>query len=364
MRYAVPIALGVVTLACSAELPPIVDCEPMGDRQPFCLFQNPEDIVALPDREALIISQMGTMEGDRPGSIVLFEPESERVSLLFDGSASEEPSGPSSWGSERCPGPPGREFSPHGIDLAYRDGGELQLLAVNHGARETIEFFEVELSSEPPSLRWRGCVPVPEDEFLNDVAALSSGGFVTSHMYDKHGRRLLGIGLGAWQAMLGVDTGYLMEWQPGEGWAVVPNSHGPFPNGVAVSVDERFIFSNVYSAGEVRKIRRADGVIVQRVEVLRPDNSSWDETGSLLVVSHTAAMSEMSACMQEGLRSCPIEFTVLRLDPETLSASVVLTQAGAPMGAGTVATQMGKSLYIGSFSGDRILRVPYRFDEK
>jgi hypothetical protein len=42
-----------------------------------------------------------------------------------------------------------------------------------------------------------------------------------------------------------------------------------------------------------------------------------------------------------------------------MSSEVVFKHQGAPMGAGTVARQLGDFLYIGSFSSDRIVRVPY-----
>ena len=38
---------------------------------------------------------------------------------------------------------------------------------------------------------------------------------------------------------------------------------------------------------------------------------------------------------------------------------VLRSKQGAPMGAGTVAQQVGDRLYIGSFIGDRMMSVPY-----
>jgi len=41
----------------------------------------------------------------------------------------------------------------------------------------------------------------------------------------------------------------------------------------------------------------------------------------------------------------------------------VFEHEGAPMGAATVAQPLGEFLYLGSFTGDRILKVPYRPDQ-
>jgi hypothetical protein len=40
----------------------------------------------------------------------------------------------------------------------------------------------------------------------------------------------------------------------------------------------------------------------------------------------------------------------------------VYESEGAPMGAGTVGLQVGRELFIGSFKGDRILRVALEED--
>ena len=50
-------------------------------------------------------------------------------------------------------------------------------------------------------------------------------------------------------------------------------------------------------------------------------------------------------------------FQVVALDPKTMAMETLFSHEGAPMGAGTSAVKMGKWLYIGSFSGDRLIRV-------
>ena len=60
--------------------------------------------------------------------------------------------------------------------------------------------------------------------------------------------------------------------------------------------------------------------------------------------------------MQAG--ACPIPFAIQAVDAETMTAlGPVYESTGAPMGGGTVGLQVGDELFIGSFTGDRILRV-------
>jgi hypothetical protein len=55
--------------------------------------------------------------------------------------------------------------------------------------------------------------------------------------------------------------------------------------------------------------------------------------------------------------ACAAAFEIIELDPATMSTRRLLAHKGAPMGAATVAQRVGDALYIGSFAGDRLLRV-------
>lgn len=62
-------------------------------------------------------------------------------------------------------------------------------------------------------------------------------------------------------------------------------------------------------------------------------------------------------CQRLESGSCPLRFAIHALDPESLEGEVIFENAGPPMGAGTIAIDLGNELVIGSFAGDRILRV-------
>jgi hypothetical protein len=53
-----------------------------------------------------------------------------------------------------------------------------------------------------------------------------------------------------------------------------------------------------------------------------------------------------------------IPFNIVALDPDSMTiVETLYATDGAPMGAGTVGLRVGDELFIGSFHGDRILRV-------
>lgn len=337
--------------AGAAEVKQAIDnCLPVGDRVPICRFTAPEDMEVLPLGDQLVISEYGGLEGD-PGRLVAFNARSGRVYPLFP--KPELTAEPSVWGDLSCSKPTASEFSPHGIHLSRRFEGQWQLLVVNHGPRETVEFFQVQRSDFGRyELNWRGCVTLPEKANLNDVVALPGGGFLVSHMFPKQDdkamqRAIAGRGRG----------GKLWHWDPFQGLKVVPNSRVPFANGVQISADGRRIFLNVYLPGFVRVIDRASGEIIKDIPVPQPDNSNWLPDGRLIVASHTGGVEQTLACSRE-MRACPLAFRLVAIDPQQLTSDIVFEQEGAPMGAGTAMQALGEHWYIGSFIGDRLLRVP------
>jgi hypothetical protein len=345
-RLAAIVVFTCLTYGCGS-LEPITDCEPRGDARPVCGFQNPEDLVVLPDGRSLLVSEFGSMEGDRPGRLVRYDTRTDARTVVYEGGTpgARLPG----WGDERCPGPPSPAFSPHGIELAKRPSGELALLVVNHGGRESIEMFEVDSAG---SVAWRGCAEPPAGTFMNDVAALPDGGFVASHMYH---RETGSLGL-AWALLRGRDTGHVVEWHAERGWGVVPGTAAAFPNGVAVSADGSAVYMNASLGGVVRRIDRASGRETARADVPGPDNASWSN-GRLLVASLRAPTWRVLGCADLRAGACPLAFAIVALDPDTLAARELYAGEGPPMGAGTVAVEVDGELFIGTFAGDRLLRV-------
>jgi hypothetical protein len=330
----------------------ILDCEPKGPARPICGFQNPEDMVALPGDEAILVSEYGAMDGKKPGRLTLFTLDSEERRVLFRGGDAD--GAESLWGDPACPGPPDAAFSPHGIHLSERSDGARQLLVVQHGGRESVEFFEVDGAGTEFSLAWRGCVVAPDRTWLNSVAAVPGGGFVTTSMMD----RLSSEEDLAAAFTSGVATGYVVTWNSEQGYGRLPGSESAMPNGIEVSADGHFVFLNSSGAGEVQRIVRATGEVEAVARVSGLDNARWAPDGRLVVASVPGDGNEdFSICMDLEVGGCPIEFQIVAIDPETMETEVLYRNGGPPMGGGTVGLVIGDELFVGSFAGDRILRV-------
>ena len=339
----------LVTQAPQAE--PILDCVPKGNARPICEFTNPEDMVALPGGQAILLGEYGG-SSEVPGRLAVFELESEKQHTVFRGGQGNGAAEPG-WGHPNCATPPGKAFNAHGIDLVRRDDGRLQLLVVQHGSREAVELFEVIGSGADWRVEWRGCVPAPPKAWLNSVAGVSNGDFYTTQMTP--------LGFDVTQDISRDVTGHAFAWSQSElSFRKIGGTDGAMPNGIVTSPDGRIIYMNATAEHSVRKIEVATGRELGRAMVDTPDNARWTSDGRILIASlaRDITAQDFAACVSIEQRACGIPFKIVALDPHSMTiVETLYANEGAPMGTGTVGLRVGDELFIGSVHGDRILRV-------
>lgn len=348
-QFVFSLVAAIVALSCGgAENVGIAECDPLAQIEPHCGFQNPEDLVLAPGGRELVVSEIGTFLEATPGQLSIFDlDEKARIPLPIDWDPASE-----NWGDPTCPKPDAAALSPHGIDLETRPDGRHALFVVNHGGRESVEIFELERPGPTWTLRWRGCAVPPANALLNDVTALPDGGFAVTHMWDQE----RSMPFMAMSFILGLDTGWVWEWQAASGFERMPGSEGSMPNGIASSEDGRFVFVNHYVDNRTIKLDRSTGEIVGQVEVEQPDNVSMDEAGILWIASHQTFLAD-SSC-SEIVGACPHPFSIMRVDSTTMEGNNVFSHEGAPMGFATVAVPAGDRLFMGSAIGDRLISIP------
>lgn len=335
--------------ACSGPDVTIDDCAARGELEPICGLQSPEDLAVLPDQRHLLLSQFGNM-GEYPGSIGLFDVDKKTTRKLFP---NQEPASHTRlWGDAACATPPSRKFSPHGSHLHRLADGRWRYLVINHGAREAVEIFELQGKGRYSSLQWRGCVVAPEDAITNDVVGLADGSLIFTKMHAVQESFYLA------KALLGLNTGEVWRWDAVQGLRMLSDTTGSLPNGLEISGDERFLYINAYSSGEVRKYDLLANRTAAVAKVRNVDNSAWGPDGRLWVASHTGSARELLACFDDTRQACGLAFAVIAINTDSMETSVVFAHEGAPMGAATVAVRAGDAVYMGSFAGDRLLRAP------
>ncbi|MCZ6831291.1 MAG: SMP-30/gluconolactonase/LRE family protein [Gammaproteobacteria bacterium] len=347
--------LGATVLfsACTAGAPPIEGCEPLGDIKPVCNMQTPEDIAALADGRHLLLAHFGGMTGGT-GSLSLFDTHTEKLTPLFppESGTLEKLDADTVWGEAGCVTPPDAGFSPHGTHLHRLADGRWRYLVVNHGGREAVEIFELKLAGENSTLVWRGCVLAAEETFMNDVVGLTNGDLIFSRMFRTGSSTELLLSL------LGISSGDLWRWNRDSGLRVLPGTEAAQPNGLEISVDNRFVFANMYMEKEVWKIDADTGEKLAVGKAAYADNSAWGSDGRLWIATHSGGLVEIAACLESQAKPCSAAFEIIAMDPETMATEVVFAHRGPPMGVATVAVPQGDRVYMGSFVGDRMISVP------
>ena len=327
-----------VTLRVSAQpqapVPP--PCNPADSRW-VCGQQTPEDLVALPGGAWVISS---AYQGS--GGINLIKVADRRSVVVFPGPNVRQ--APDKKMYPDCPGPPdAARFTTHGVYVESGSGPVLQFMAVGHGARESIEVFKVDMRPATPSLTWVGCVIAPEPIGLNAVRGLADGGFVTTNWLPRGG------GQDALQRMMaGEKNGELWEWHTASGWQKVPGSEAAGANGIELSADGKTIYMAAWGSQSFIRLTRG-ATPPKREEIplgFRVDNIHFARDGSLLAAGQITDPSNRSS-------------RVVKVEPKTLAVRDILTRPDDAAFAGnTTAVEIGKSLWLGSYRGDRIAIVP------
>ncbi|HEX7235922.1 MAG TPA: hypothetical protein VF405_03100 [Gammaproteobacteria bacterium] len=312
--------------------PPPPPCTPADNV--ICNQQAPEDLVALGPQWVVAGAYSGT------GGVALIRVSDRASHTAYPSPAAANR--PDKRTYPDCPGPPGEggaEFQTHGVYVAPGNGPVHKLFVVAHGARESIEVFEVDTRPAMPAVAWLGCVVAPDPIGLNSVRGLADGGFITTNFLPRGGTRE------ATQRMMGGErNGELWEWHTASGWQKVPGSEAAGANGVELSDDGKTLYVAEWGSQSFFRVSRGTAPPT-RDEVslgFRVDNIHWARDGSLFAVGQAA----------QGWKA-------VKINPRTLAVREVLTQADTPeFGAGTAVVEVGDKLWAGSYRGNRIVILP------
>jgi len=324
--------------------PPPVACGVHGDIEILCGTRSPEDLELTPDGKYLIVSQFVNGRGGTGAGLVLFDLARKSFSKI---AIVNEPK--KGWGDPACPGPVGDALIPHGISLARRIKGATRLYVVNHGGRQSIEMYEVKPSAGSWELAWHGCFVAAKD--YNDVAIMPDGGFVATYP-----TALMPPGRGG-NVFNGQPSGFVARWTPGKGETELPGTRQGYPNGVLASPDGRYIYYNAWTAFEVHKYDLKKGADAAVVKLgFMPDNIAWAAKGQILAAGVKGVRGDCPAGSGEP---CIQGFGIAEIDPAKWTAKTVFDSHGKGnvIAGASVALQVGRSIYIGAFQGDRLVRI-------
>lgn len=329
-----------------------MECGSGEDIEYICGVENAEDLLRIPKTSWVITSSMGdeSWQGGGLYQININNGDVHKISPLY--SNTDFPRKPNT----KCPGPPEEHlFSAHGISLREGSDGNHRLLVVNHGGRESIEFFDVDVLQEKPVYTWSGCALLPEGAFGNSVAALPSQGFLITSILNRYDKAAVE------KLKTAQTTGSAYEWNPKAGWAVVPNSTLSGNNGITVSDDGRWIFIAGWSEKTLVRLSKKLNKERQRKTVyldFLPDNINWTSRGTLLVTGQNSSVEDVLRCNDSSESVCSLDYVVAEVNPQDLKIlNLIRRRGGRQFGGATSAIEIGEELWVGTFRGNRIARL-------
>ncbi len=334
--------------AAGAEGSDGTDCESADGMNFVCGPLNAEDLLHLSGSDWVIAS--GMSGEDHSGNLYVVDPDRRSFEKIFPGNAPRLAHDRNAF--PECPGNLNvDDFSAHGIDLHPLRGSIHRLYVTSHGEREAVEVFELDASGGKPQVTWVGCVPIPEHNDINSVAALADGGFLTT--------RISGTGPGpSGDIFAGGLSGFLYEWHPGAKIERVARTEMSGPNGIVVSADGTRVYVASWGRSEIARFVRArdGGLRHDRTMPLnfRPDNLRWSNEGTILTAGH-----RLSSSQDCGQPLCFDEWEVAEIEPESMTSNTLLIRKPSPGFTGaTVAIREADGLWLGTFHGDRLVHVP------
>lgn len=339
MRMLVSIGVFVVLLGGTTE-PRAAGCDRAGHVRFICDQIVPEDLFPVPGGEWVLSSGMGPN-----GAIRLIRVRDKSTSVLFPAASAKVR--PDTKTYPTCPGPidlSNREqFRAHGLYLRPGKGSVHTLYLVHHGSRESVEIFELDARAATPVLTWIGCAVAPDRIWLNSVVGLPDGGFVTTN-FSPIGQA---PDLRA-KIMSGTNNGELWEWHTTTGWQTVPDSSLPGPNGLEISADGRWLYVGAWGSESVVRLSRGQTPVKKdSVSVgFRVDNIRWAPDGTML------AAGQGGTGPSEASHVARVNFTTMT------SQELVRYPFSDTFTMGTVAIEVGRELWVGTFRGDRIAIFP------
>jgi hypothetical protein len=262
-----------------------------------------------------------------------------------------------------CATPPTpQSLNTHGLNIRAAGPGRAKLHVVGHGAREAIEVFDVDATAAPPTLTWRGCVPMPEGLAANSVASFADGSLVATVLFmpgktfaDSVARR---------------PTGAVFEWSPGDSeFTLVEGTELPANNGIEVSADGRELYvasSGLQTIVAFSHTNPARQLRTTRPLPFTPDNVHLGADGRLLTAGMANDVPECGGPPGPQhdltkLAACPRPTIAVAIDPETMRDTVIATTpADAKFSNATMVLTAAGQAWIGTFSGDKIARAPLR----
>ena len=323
-----------------------------------CGAERPEDLLALADTQWLITSGFAKGAG-----LKLVDTRTRALTQWYTGSPGQQAYDRVAFPDCQVP-PDATLFNARGLSLRFLKSGLYRLLVVNHGGREAVEAFDVSVAAgQEPSLRWRGCMPMPAGQVANSVAQFSDGTVLVTVLTRP------GTTIG--DLMLGQNTGAVWQRGPDDrAFALLAGTELPGNNGIEVDPDQRRFYVVAFGWHAVVVFDRKDTARpLARIEApdFMPDNIHW--TGGRLLLAGMRLDEPSCGGLRKVINGqadamlCHRGWVVGELDRANRRIATFAYGQPQPHFNGlSAAGIVGQDLWLGSYQADRIAVLRARRD--
>ena len=319
----------------TAQAPPATpaSCAPQGDLHFVCNLLSVEDFLPVPGGRWLV----GGSYVEKSVGLYLIDTRAKTakpVSLSLAAQPDPLYAG--------CAAPDLKNLQTHGLDLKQTNG-QITVYVINHGGRESVEIFRLHPAAD--TAEWIGCALPPEGVNSNSIAAMAHGEFILTKFMDSRDKQ------GFQHILSGQVTGAVYRYTPGKGFNEVPGTQLSGDNGLLASADGHWLYVNAYGSHEIYRLPMSGNGerSVAKVD-FSPDNLRWAPDGSIFVTGQFITAQSLNTL--HG-------WATVRLDPKTMMTTPVVKEAGLKVfDDATSAVQVGKTLWFGTFRGDRMAYMP------
>lgn len=326
-------------------------CTPEGDLAYLCGATKPEDLAWIPGTAWIVAS------GFAPGSgLKLVHAPSRTLQPWYTG-VPEQVAGDRVRYPDCAAPPDPTVFNARGISFRTARAGEGELYIVNHGGRESIEVFSVDIRrpAEPPRLTWRGCLLLPEDNVGNSVATYRDGTVLVT-VLTRPGTTITDF-------VLGRKTGYVLERAPGaERFEIIEGTELEGNNGLETSREDDGFYVVAFGTRQIVRFERGKTTgpswSVTAPEFM-PDNIHWHgnrllAAGMVRDEPACGGVRQIVAGVADGML-CHRGYVAALLDPKTRTWSIVAKSGPSQSFNGvSAALVVADELWLGSYQADRL----------
>ena len=305
-------------------------------------IEKPEDLLQLPGSH-WVIASCYSPSATESGKLMAIDPDAPGaapqdvfpgLSILKSGN-----------------NPVNKLFRPHGINCLQTSVNQYRLFVINHGSKETIEIFDVDISSGKVQVTWSKSIALPATVWANGIVVApgkTEAIFVTS-MYDPSDKSFID------EFQKGEPTGQVWKWTSDQGWQTVNNKLLSGANGIEISADGQSLYVSEWANRRLWKFSLDDKIPESYIQLdFLTDNLRWTEKGTLLVTGQKADPATVFASHTLEREATGNQFSVVEIDPVTLAANPLIVGGDQHFGWGTVAIAVGDEIWVGSVLTNKI----------